>query len=260
MWLNTDIACVSMCLLIRDATWSILPVSVREQAFPFPLPSQYHTFRFTPSVLKFYACQLPKPYRHIRCGLVCAVSWSTSSTCLAMWLLNAWVSATTCCHASLAPCSSCEVMAATPSPRPTLASTSSSPSVARRCLATQRRRRMGGCTQRSAWKPLMATWLSKWIWLGFFFFFGYTKKMENGWMCLEKCVETINGYLSKWIWLGCMGLLVVMGGGGGVWLHKEDGWWVDVLREVYENHQRLPHWVNGFGWVVCVCVLGGGGG
>ena len=52
---------------------------------------------------------------------------------------------------------------------------------------------------------------------------GYTKKMENGWMCLEKCVETINGYLSKWIWLGCMGLLVVMGGGGGG-LATQRGW------------------------------------
>ena len=27
--------------------------------------------------------------------------------------------------------------------------------------------------------------------------FGYTKKMEVGWMCLEKCVETINGYLTE---------------------------------------------------------------
>ena len=155
MWLNIDIACVSMCS--ADPGCYLKHSSCQRTSLSLSPPFSVSYFRFTPSVLKFYACQLPKPYRHIRYGLVCAVSWSTSSTCLAMWLLNAWVSATTCCHASLAQCSSCEVMAATPSPKPTSASTSSSPSVARRCLATQRRRRMGGCTQRSAWKPSMAT-------------------------------------------------------------------------------------------------------
>ena len=93
-------------------------------------------------------------------------------------------------------------------------------------LATQRGWMMGGCAQRSVWKPSKATSLSEWIWLG----------------CVCVCVG---------------------GGGGGrcesVWLYKEDGGWVDVLGEVCGNHQWLPHWVSGFGWV-CVCGGGGGGG
>ena len=55
------------------------------------------------------------------------------------------------------------------------------------------------------------------------------------------------------VW-GCWLLLV---GGGGVWLHKEDGWWVDVLREVCENHQCYhTEWMD----LVRLCVCGGGGG
>ena len=70
---------------------------------------------------------------------------------------------------------------------------------------------------------------------------GYTKRMDDGWMCSEKCVKTINATtLNEWIWLGCV---CVCGGGRceNVWLHKEDRGWVDVLGEVCGNHQWLPH-------------------
>ena len=60
-------------------------------------------------------------------------------------------------------------------------------------------------------------------------------------MCVEKCVETINGYLSKWIWLGCMGLLGFFffgGGGSGYTKRMDDGW---MCSEKCENRQWLPH-------------------